>query len=52
VPFQSTPIKLSDTSPSCLGRVPGIGEHTDEVLAERLELPGHKIEELREKNVI
>jgi crotonobetainyl-CoA:carnitine CoA-transferase CaiB-like acyl-CoA transferase len=52
VPVQSTPIKLSETPPSCSGRVPGIGQHTDEVLAEWLHLPAQKIGELRENNVV
>jgi crotonobetainyl-CoA:carnitine CoA-transferase CaiB-like acyl-CoA transferase len=52
VPVQSTPIKLSETPPLCRGRVPGIGEHTDEVLAEWLQLTEQRIKELRAGNVL
>ena len=52
VPVQSTPIKLSETPPLCRGRVPGIGQHTDEVLAEWLQLTEQRIKELRAGNVL
>jgi CoA:oxalate CoA-transferase len=52
VPVQSTPIKLSETPPLCRGRVPGIGQHTDEVLAEWLQLTEQRIDELRAGNVL
>ena len=52
MPVQSTPIKLSETPPLCRGRVPGIGEHTDEVLAEWLQLTEQRIKELRAGNVL
>lgn len=52
VPVQSTPIKLSETPPLCRGRVPGIGEHTEEVLVEWLQLTEQRIKELRTGNVL
>jgi crotonobetainyl-CoA:carnitine CoA-transferase CaiB-like acyl-CoA transferase len=52
IPVQSTPIMLSNTPPTCSGRVPGIGQHTDEVLSEWLRFPEQKIRELRAGNVL
>ena len=52
VPVQATPIKLSHTPASGRGPIPAIGQHTDQVLAEWLQLPEEQIRDLKENNVV
>ncbi len=46
------PVRLSDTEPLPRRAAPGLGQHTDAVLRELLELPEDEIAELRESGVI
>lgn len=45
------PIKLSETPGSIRKPAPLLGQHTDEILKEILNLPEEKIEELKSKNI-
>src|SRR5699024_9829425 len=46
------PVKLSDVAEGPEGRVPWLGEHTDDVLTEELGLAADRITELRDAGVI
>ena len=47
-----TPIKLSDTPGSLRAAPPTIGQHTDEVLRQDLNLDQNEIDQLRKNGVI
>lgn len=46
------PIKLSATPGTVQGRAPRLGEHTDDVLAEWLHLPGDEVARLQQEGVV
>lgn len=48
----NTPVKYSESQPTIRSPPPMLGEHTDEVLAEVLELSERQIQHLREKGAI
>ena len=48
----SPPVKYSNAEPSIRSPPPLLGEHTDEVLQEVVELSGERVRELREKGVV
>jgi crotonobetainyl-CoA:carnitine CoA-transferase CaiB-like acyl-CoA transferase len=48
----ANPVKLSETPADYRGAPPLLGQHTDEVLSERLGLGAAALSELREKRII
>ena len=52
VPLIGNPLKLSATPPQYLRPPPTLGQHTEEVLSEILELNSQEIKELRDKGAI
>lgn len=52
VPFPATAIRMSDTPPAINRGAPGLGAHTEEVLAEWLSLDAQAIGDLRERGKI
>ncbi|KAJ9138482.1 CAIB/BAIF family enzyme [Pleurostoma richardsiae] len=48
----NTPVKYSETQPRARTPPPTLGQHTDEVLREQLELDDNQIKDLRERGVI
>jgi CoA:oxalate CoA-transferase len=52
IPVAGLPIKLSMTPGKVGGRAPGLGEHTEAVLAEWLSLPADAVARLREEGAI
>ena len=52
MPYGAPPVRLSDTPGSVRTPAPLLGEHTDEVLRSRLNLPDEDINRLRRAGVI
>ena len=52
MPVIGNPLKLSATPPQYLRPPPMLGQHTEEVLSEILELNSQEIKELRDKGAI
>jgi len=48
----ASPLRLSDTPVTLRHAPPALGQHTDEVLAERLGLDAARLQELRAKGVV
>lgn len=48
----ASPLRLSDTPPTLRHAPPALGQHTDEVLAERLGLEGPRLQALRDQGVL
>ena len=52
VTMVNSPIRLSKNSNEKIGHAPLLGEHTEEVLEEILNMSREEIEELQEKRVV
>jgi crotonobetainyl-CoA:carnitine CoA-transferase CaiB-like acyl-CoA transferase len=52
VPLVASPIRLADVPARPLRAPPRLGEHTDEILRERLRMSAAEIAELRKKQVV
>jgi crotonobetainyl-CoA:carnitine CoA-transferase CaiB-like acyl-CoA transferase len=52
VPQVANPIKMSETSPTYTSAPPILGQHTDQILSERLGLSSADIQQLRAKGII
>ena len=52
IPLIGNPLKMSATPPQYRLPPPTLGQHTDEVLKEILELDAQEIEDLREQGAI
>ncbi|MCH7565918.1 MAG: CoA transferase, partial [Gemmatimonadetes bacterium] len=52
LPLANTPVKLSRTPGGIKGPSPAVGQHTDEVLGELLDLSVDEVERLRQAEVV
>jgi crotonobetainyl-CoA:carnitine CoA-transferase CaiB-like acyl-CoA transferase len=52
VPLVASPIRLSESATRLPSAPPRLGEHTEEILRERLRMSAAEIAELRQKNVV